>query len=337
MKICLYLEFKNFLGGLFYKKIGTGLLSSYKNQEDMLKHLAIPFSGRWDPSCDILQINTPWFKSIYLMKRAKKLNKKIIVWAHVSPEDAKHVFRINRFIYPAIKKYLVYAYNLADVILCPSEYTKKLMIAHGLPEKKLIVQSNGVDLAKFYKSEEKRKAGRQLFGLDGRLAVGTVGLIIPRKGTDTFLKLAEGFKENKFIWIGKKYNRLMVKSLPGELPANVNFTGFIDDILAGFNALDIFLFPSYEENEGMVILEAAALGLPILVRDIPVYEGWLKHGENCLKAKNDNEFSKYLNELLRDEDLRKKLGIGALALAQSKSKSVLALKLKEVYDLLLKK
>ncbi|MFA6394036.1 MAG: glycosyltransferase [Patescibacteria group bacterium] len=349
IKIRLYLEFYHFFGGFLYKKIGTGLLSSYKNQKRILNRAGIEYhekNGLKD--FDILQVNTPWLRSLYLMKKAKRAGKKITVWAHISPEDLKGVFRFMAIIHPLVKKYLLYAYDQADRIFCPTEYTKRLLVNHGLAKEKLVVMSNGVDLEKYFRDEGKRVVGRKKYGpresgglkqsveTEKSLLVGTVGLIIPRKGIDTFLRLAREFPENKFIWIGKKYSRFLVKPLPKALPANCEFTGFVDDILEAFNALDIFIFPSYEENEGMAILEAAALGLPILVRDIPVYEGWLTHGVDCLKAKNDEEFKKYLGELITSAELRKKIGQGALEVARKKSQTILAEKVVKVYEEILK-
>lgn len=336
MKVALYLEFYNFLGGILFRKVGTGLLSSYKNQRVMLKHLGIPFTEKWDKSCDIFQTNTPWLKSLWLMKKAHRHGQKVIVWSHVTAEDAMEVFRFMPLVAPLFKKYLAYAYNQADMIFCPSAYTKSLLVAYGISEKKLVAQSNAVDLEHFYIDSEARKNGREKYGLKGMVA-GTVGLVIPRKGIDTFLKLAEAFPENKFMWFGKIYSSLLVKSLPRELPANTSFTGHVDSVNEAYNSLDIFVFPSYEENQGMVILEAAAVGLPILVRDIPVYQGWLRHEENCLKAKNDEEFAAYLKLLLDDSALRTKLGQAALVLSREESIETLSRKLKQEYETLLKK
>lgn len=336
MKICLYLEFYNFLGGIFYKKIGTGLLSSYANQKNILKHLGIDYTEKWDDSCDILQINTPWLKSLWLIKKARSKEKKIIIWSHVTAEDIKGVFWFGHLISPFMKKYLSYAYGLADLVFCPSEYTKSLLLAYGLPSHKLFAQSNGVDLQKFHQDETKRRLAREQHFLSG-VVVGMVGLAIPRKGIDSFLFLAKNFSEIKFIWFGKIYSKLMVEAVPENLPTNVKFTGYINDVCAAFNALDIFVFPSYEENQGMVILEAAAIGLPILVRDIPVYQGWLVHGENCLKAKNNEEFSSHLKKLLEDGNLRKRLGENAKILAQKESLPEMAKKTLAIYQNLLKK
>lgn len=333
IKVCLYLEFYHFWNGFFFKKIGTGLLSSYKNQKKILERAGISYTEKWDDSCDILQINTPWLNSLRLIKKAKRRGKKVIIWSHVTVEDAMQVFRFMPYVHWLFKKYLTYAYGLADIVLCPSLYTKSLLEAYGLPSEKLIALSNGVDAEKFSPHREKREALRKKKNLNG-VVIGTVGLVIPRKGVSDFIRLAERFPNNSFLWYGKIYSSLMVKSVPKKVPKNLEFTGFVDDIQAAFNSLDIFLFPSYEENQGMVLLEAAAGGLAILARDIPAYRGWLEHNENCLKAKSNKEFEEYLERLIKDEELRKRLGENARRMAQDHDIQALAKKTQEIYNTL---
>ncbi len=330
------MEFLHFLGGFLYKNIGTGLLSSCRNQRKSLQALGINFTEKWENDCDILQINTPWLRSLWLIKKAKRRGKKIIIWAHVTAEDARQVFWFNKYFFGLIKKYLRYAYGQADLVFCPSAHTKSLLAAYGLPEQKLVVQSNGVDISLYYIDQGKREAARKEYNLKN-LVIGTVGLVIPRKGVDIFLKLAQNFPGSQFIWFGKIYSRLMAKGLPKVLPANVKFTGFVPDINASFNALDIFVFLSSEENQGMAILEAAAVGLPILVKYLPAYDGWLVHNENCLIAKNDKEVEKYLDLLIKDAELRKRLSENAIALSKKEDINVLNQKLLDTYQKLLGK
>jgi len=337
MKVCLYLEFYNFLGGILFKNVGTGLLSSYKNQKKALDKLGIKYTEKWDNSCDILQINTPWLKSIWLIKKAKKLGKKVIIWSHVTAEDAEQVFRFNKYLFPLIKKYLTYAYGLADIVFCPTEYTKSLLVAYGLPESKLLVQSNGVDTSFFKKDDKKREDARKKYGFNEKI-IGTVGLVIPRKGVDRFIDLAKKFPEYKFVWFGKIYSQILAKSLPKELPKNVTFTGYVDDIVASYNALDIFLFLSYEENQGMAILEAASVELPILVSEIPAYKGWLKNSENCLMAKSNDELETYLGKMVKnDNGIIDTLKEGAKRLANKESIETSNKNLIMVYNSLLGK
>ena len=54
----------------------------------------------------------------------------------------------------------------------------------------------------------------------------------------------------------------------------------------------------------MAILEAAAVGLPLLVRRLAVYEGWLHEGVNCLMGKDPTEFEAAIGTLLSESPPR---------------------------------
>ena len=54
----------------------------------------------------------------------------------------------------------------------------------------------------------------------------------------------------------------------------------------------------HEETEGLVVLEAQACGIPTVVRDIPVYNGWLREGQNVYKASGTDEFQQKAEGLL---------------------------------------
>lgn len=323
------------MGGILYKNIGTGLLSSYKNQQRALARLnGVSFVERWEPDCNILQINTPWFYSLWVIRKARKHGQKIIIWSHVTAEDAMQVFWFNRFFFTPIKKYLTYAYKKADMVLCPSQHTKELLIGYGISKEKLVVHSNGVDTTEYVEDVKRRQSTRNKYGLT-KLTVGTVGLVIPRKGTGIFVELAKEHQSEQFIWFGKIYSSLLAKALPKELPANVQFTNYVDDVVGAFNALDVFVFLSVEENQGMAILEAASVGLPILVRDLPAYRGWLIHDENCFIAKNDDEVRYYLDLLIKDKGLRERLGAKAYEMSLREDIDFLNKKLRKHYEELL--
>ena len=164
-----------------------------------------------------------------------------------------------------------------------------------------------------------------------------MGLVIPRKGTGTFLMLAKQYPQYQFAWFGKIYSAILTEALPKDLPSNAQFPGYVQDSNAAFNALDIFVFPSYEENQGMVLLEAAAVGLPIIVRDLPAYNPWLIDGVNCLKAKNDEEFKTCLERVIADEFLRRRLCAGAESLARQEDIKTLNRELMGIYEKLLAK
>ena len=53
-----------------------------------------------------------------------------------------------------------------------------------------------------------------------------------------------------------------------------------------------FFFPSYEETEGIVVLEALASHQNVVVRDIGVFNPWLKDKVHCYKGHDNEEFIK---------------------------------------------
>ncbi len=57
---------------------------------------------------------------------------------------------------------------------------------------------------------------------------------------------------------------------------------------------------SKEETEGIVILEALAMKIPTLIRDIPVYEGWLTDSKDVYKAKTLSEFETKITGILEN-------------------------------------
>ena len=86
-------------------------------------------------------------------------------------------------------------------------------------------------------------------------------------------------------------------------PDNVILPGYIEMKYKkiAFAKAKLFFFPSYEETEGIVTLEALASKLPLLVRDIPVYNGWLKKDYNCHMGKNNDDFVNEINSILNND------------------------------------
>lgn len=97
---------------------------------------------------------------------------------------------------------------------------------------------------------------------------------------------------------------------------------------------DVFFFPSQEETEGIVVLEALAGKREVLVRDIPVYHPWLSHRQNCYMGKTNEEFTKLLRSILKKE-LPSVKEAGYLV-AKSKSIAQIGTELERVYGKVLR-
>ncbi|MCI1903937.1 MAG: glycosyltransferase [Enterococcaceae bacterium] len=301
MKVLLYFE-----GEKIVSKSGVG--RALAHQKRALAAWNIDYST--DPRCtdyDILHINTYGPKSSYMIWRARRMGKKVIYHAHSTEEDFRNSFVGSNALAPLVKKRLVYLYRKADHLITPTPYAKKLLKNYGLTVP-IAPISNGIDLKKYYPDPEKEREFRNYFQLaPDQKVVMSVGLFFKRKGIIDFIALARRFPAYTFIWFGD----VPLFSIPRDIreivkkdhPQNVIFPGYITGaVLQGaYSGADLFFFPSYEETEGIVVLEALASKQQVLLRDIPVYQGWMQAGTNCFMGRNNDQFAALISEILQKE------------------------------------
>ncbi|MFV0380561.1 MAG: glycosyltransferase family 4 protein [Anaerorhabdus sp.] len=300
MKILLYFESEKMLQS-------SGIGRALKHQQAALTSVGIEYTtDPWEKDYDVLHINTVGINSESIIKRARKDNKPIIYHAHSTEEDFKNSFVLSNQIAPLFKKWLLSLYPLADEIITPTPYSKKLLEGYGI-NTPINALSNGIDLSRFEYNEEKVKAFKKYFNIDNNdKVILSVGLYFERKGILDFVEIAKSFPEYKFIWFGYTSPMIIprsVREVTEDYPKNVFFPGYVKGpILEGaFMASNCFFFPSYEETEGIVVLEALAAKQEVLVRDIGVFDTWLEDGKNCYKAKNNEEFISKIKGIIEKE------------------------------------
>ena len=287
MKILLYLEAEKFL-----RKSGIG--RAIYHQKRALDIAGIYYTTNPLEDFDIAHINTYGIKSIMLLFRAKRMGKKVIYHGHSTMEDFRNSFIGSNLLAPIVKKYLTFLYRHADLVITPTDYSKQLITSYGV-NVPVVAISNGIDLSKYCQSPEKELAFKNHFQvLPDQKIVMCAALYFKRKGIDDFVKVAEMMPDVRFIWFGETnlwtvpgWVRRLVKK---NHPTNVEFPGYIKgDIYEGaMTASDVFFFPSHEETEGIVVLEALASGQNVVARDIPVYGGWLDNTAATLVSTNED-------------------------------------------------
>ncbi|MDR2976113.1 MAG: glycosyltransferase family 4 protein [Streptococcaceae bacterium] len=274
MKVLLYLEAEDFLS---HSGIGRAL----QHQQRMLDLMGVDWTRDPDDDYDLLHLNTYGPSSWKMLRRAKKAGKKVIFHGHSTKEDFQNSFIGSNLLAPFFKMYLMHFYKAADLVITPTPYSARLIRGYGV-KCPILPISNGIDLAKYVQSDAKESVFREHFNIkpDEKVVI-TAALYFKRKGIDEFVKVAEKMPNVRFIWFG--YQNLW--TIPGWVrrivkknhTANVEFPGYIKgDVFEGaMTAADAFFFPSREETEGIVVLEALASHQKTIVRDIPVYDGWL--------------------------------------------------------------
>ena len=327
MKVLLYLEGKHLIS-----KSGIG--RAIKHQERALKMAGIPYTTDPKDDYDIVHINTYGPKSLALLNSARKQGKKVIVHGHSTMEDFRNSFIGSNLVAPVFKTYLTKIYQAADYIITPSEYSKSLIENYGVTTP-ISAISNGIDLAKYQPSPEKEQAFRDYFEIkEGQKVVISAGLYFKRKGILDFVKVAEQMPEVRFIWFGK-INELVIpadirKVVEKDHPDNVLFPGYFKGTIfeGAMSGADAFFFPSYEETEGIVVLEALASHQAVVLRDIPVYQGWLDESSAELCQDNEEFVASLYRTINKEVDKR----VAGYEVAKTRSLENVAKQLADVYQ-----
>ncbi|UPM42566.1 glycosyltransferase family 4 protein [Halocatena salina] len=284
-------------------------------------------------SIDLAHCNMIGPGSVAIARYARHEDVPLVLHAHVTREDFAESFRGSTAIGPALERYLRWFYSQADLVLCPSQYTKGVLESYPV-DAPIRPITNGIDIDALSGFSSLRSTYRQRYDLDG-MVVFALGSVFERKGVTTFCELAQA-TDHEFAWFGTydtgPQASTTVRRWTSDPPENVTFTGWIDDKRGAFAAGDVYLFPAKVENQGLVVLEAMACGKPVVLRDIPVFEEYYTHGEDCLMCDTIDEFRDALTELASDPELRDRLGENARETAREHSLDRVSEELLDAYQ-----
>lgn len=296
MKVRLY-------GGSLKLVEKSGVGQAVHHQQAMLESAGIPVTFHNERDVDIVHINTVFPDSFAAAILAKLRGQKVICYGHSTMEDFRNSFKGSNLLAPLFKRWIRLCYSVGDVIITPTEYSKQILLGYGL-RRPIHALSNGVDTDFFCFRPKYREAFRRKYRLaEEEKAVISVGHYIERKGILDFIALARTMPSVRFFWFGYTDQRLVpdtIRCAVEGAPANVTFPGYVgrEELREAYCGCDLFCFMSYEETEGIVVLEALSCGAPTLLRDIPVYHGWLKDGKNVYLARDIPSFRRRAVKLL---------------------------------------
>lgn len=336
VSVCMLTELESYKGIIPYKNpggMGTNAPMVAKELERLGCRVVF---NRPEEDCDVLHVHSPLPNSFLWALRRHLANRPLVVHGRHLPELVKGGFKGGSFFYPFVKWYSAYFYNLGDVVLGATPYVAESLARDGVKGPFRVIP-NGINRDVFVRDEARGAEFRRRWGVaPSEKLVVSVGLRIPRKGVDTFVRLSSMLghrKDVKFVWVGAS-EPLLRDALDGLPTGNVAFPGHVpfEDVVGVYSAADVFVFPTRAESYGNVMLEAASCGCPLLIRDIPVYKGWVEDGKHCMKAGSDEEFAGELERLLDDDGLRMRMGEGAMSLAAEHDIRKAAKMLKELYE-----
>lgn len=316
----------------------SGVGKAIDHQKKALDLAGVSYTLDPNDDYDICHINTVFPKSAIFANKAKKEGKKIVYHGHSTKEDFENSFILSNQLAPLFKKWLIYCYKKGDLILTPTEYSKNILESYKIG-REIKVVSNGIDLDFWKGKKEDRKNFYQRYGLDkDKKSIISVGLFIERKGILDFVDLAKRLPQYEFVWFGELNLTLVPEKIKKAVQTdlkNLHFPGYVNQeaLREAYAGSDLYIFPTFEETEGIVLLEALSTKADIIIRDIEIYEN-LKDGKEIYKAKDIEEFYQKIKLFL--EGKIPSLKNEGYKIAQEKSIENVGQKLKKYYQDLLK-
>ncbi len=171
-----------------------------------------------------------------------------------------------------------------------SENTRQRLIRGGLQPEQVAVLYNGIDVRQWSRHKG-TPVLRKEFGLSSdNILVGTVARITYDKDLPTFFEVARRVKEQvpraRFVIVGDGYAdeleqaRRQVAALG--LTDTVFFTGHRSDLLDIYSSFDLFLMTSLTEGLPNTVLEAMAMGVPVVSTDVGGVPELVRDGQDGL-------------------------------------------------------
>jgi glycosyltransferase involved in cell wall biosynthesis len=217
--------------------------------------------------------------------------------------------------------------KLATQILAVSPSLREKVLAEKLcPAGKIRVLGNGtacgIDLEKFKPNKKTAASGRQIREKlnipEDALVVGFVGRIVPDKGIETlvgsFVKLQRWTANIHLLFVG--WLETIRESLSQETldtiksNDNIHPVGHVGNPIPFYAAMDIFVLPSRREGFGLTLIEAGALGLPVIATRVTgCVDAVVDNVTGLLVDVDDEEqLAEAMLKLAQDTELRNKLG-----------------------------
>ena len=177
----------------------------------------------------------------------------------------------------------------------------------GIPEERTEVIVNGVELPAAIPPWQQRPV------------IGTVARLIPAKGIDVFIQAVQLLRpeipELKAVIIGDGPAAGELKALSRDLglSSTVEFLGQREDVREQLQKMAVFVLPTRSEGLGISVLEAMAMGVPVIATAVGGVPELVRHNHTGLLVRQDEygAIARSVRQLLRNKERAEALRMAA--------------------------
>ena len=225
---------------------------------------------------DIVHSQHPFLLGHTAMRLARHRGLPLVFTHHTLYEQYTHYVPGNS---PGLKRFVIklatcYA-NLCQQVFAPSESIRDLLCQRGVTSPITVVPT-GVNLESFAGGDG--AAFRQQLEIPhDAFVVGHLGRLAPEKNLEFLARAVADYVSRHpsahFLVVGTGPSTKAIREIfnQSDLAPRLHFAGILQQqqLADALHAMDLFVFASTSETQGMVLTEAMAAGLPVVALDAP--------------------------------------------------------------------
>ncbi len=305
---------------------------------------AIKTIKRWN--LDVIHTHTEFGIGTFARIIAKQLNIPLVHTYHTMYEDYVHYITKGYFndtskkIVEHLTKF--YCDKTAKELIVPTKKAYDLFKEKYKVDKNVHIIPTGIEIEKFYKeniNKDKLEKLKQKLNIENDFIILYIGRLGEEKNVDFLIDNQEYFAKNnknvKLLIVGdgpdiKKYK---AKTKKLKLENNIIFTGKVpyNEIQYYYNLGNVFVTASTTETQGLTVIEAMAASLPVVCIDDESFRNTVVNNLNGYLFNNKKEYRKYIDDLVNDKKLLKKIGSQAKISTDQYSSKYYAERVLDVY------
>jgi glycosyltransferase involved in cell wall biosynthesis len=280
-----------------------------------------------DGSFDLVHIQTPFRAHQAGVRLARRLHLPVVESYHTYFEHYFHhyvPYLPRAWLALAARALSRHQCNAVDAVIAPSRQMAAALSAYGISTDIRVIPT-GLDFERFKGGDGARFRTR--FGIEhGRPLMLTVSRVAFEKNLvfliDVLDQVRRSLPRVLLVIAGEGPALRSLERAVAErgLQANARFVGYLDratDLLDCYASADVFVFASRTETQGLVIIEAMALGVPVVSTAVMGTKDVLDGAAGAIVVdENAAEFAAALVGVLADSASRKILGEQAAAFAR---------------------
>lgn len=266
--------------------------------------------------------------------------KKIIIAIRGSSGDAIGINALKKFVFTKIIEPIT-------LRLCTKFYTvsteasRKKMVQNN-KKKYLGVIHNAAPEIKFDIIKARKETRKELGANQDDFLVAISGRMVYDKGISYIIEAVEKIEDKKikFVFIGDgPYCEILKNQYKGWIETNkIHVLGQRNNVMEILSGCDLFLFATLHENLSNALLEAMAVGLPVVATNVGGNPEVVQNGENgfLIPPENSDKMVEYITKVEDDERLKESFSKKSVEIISEKfSQEHLYKEINSIYKLLL--